>query len=94
MGQELIARERITSEGELYFWRRSEKSSTAEIDYLIVRDGEIIPIEVKIGTSGSLKSLHLLLKSYPNVTHSVCLQMRYDIARIGSISFMPLFVKL
>jgi len=94
VGQELIARERITGDGELYFWRRSEKSSTAEVDYLIVRDGEIIPVEVKSGTSGSLKSLHLLLKIYQNVTHSVCLQVRYDTSRIGGVIFMPLFVKL
>ncbi len=45
-------------EPSLYYWQRHEKGSHAEIDYLISHHGQIIPIEVKAGTAGRLKSLH------------------------------------
>lgn len=39
---------------------RAEKSGTsAEVDYLFEIDGKIIPVEVKSGTTGNLKSLHV-----------------------------------
>jgi predicted AAA+ superfamily ATPase len=47
-------------EPELYYWLREEKGS-AEIDYVIQDGSRIIPIEVKTGTAGSLKSLHFFM---------------------------------
>lgn len=41
----------------LYYWQREKKGSTAEVDYIIQHENQIIPIEVKAGTTGSLKSL-------------------------------------
>lgn len=46
----------------LYYWHREEKSSSAEIDFVISYQGKVIPVEVKAGRTGSLKSLHLFLK--------------------------------
>lgn len=45
-----------------YFWRRDQKSSQAEIDYVISHRQQIVPIEVKAGKSGTLKSMHLFLE--------------------------------
>lgn len=47
-------------EPELYYWLREEKGSS-EIDYIIQNGSRIIPIEVKTGTPGSLKSLHFFM---------------------------------
>lgn len=47
---------------ELYYWQREEKGLEAEIDYLIEYGGEIIPIEVKSGSTGTLKSLHYFMQ--------------------------------
>jgi hypothetical protein len=54
-------------EPTLFYWQREEKGSNAEIDYIIQHENKIIPIEVKSGTTGSLKSLHLFmgLKNLP-----------------------------
>lgn len=54
-------------EPSLYYWQREEKGSNAEIDYLIEYKKNIIPIEVKSGNTGSLKSLHLFMemKQFP-----------------------------
>ncbi|MEE8179527.1 MAG: DUF4143 domain-containing protein, partial [bacterium] len=62
VGQEIM----VAQNSDLYYWARKARSSTAEVDYLSVIDGKIIPIEVKSGAGGRLRSLHLLLKSYPN----------------------------
>ena len=72
VGQELLA----AGQNELCYWSREAKSSSAEVDYLIVREGEIVPIEVKSGVSGKLRSMHLLLKTYPNVSAGYVLSAR------------------
>jgi len=61
VGQEMM----ISQESDLYYWARQARSSTAEVDYLSVVDGLVIPIEVKSGSSGRLRSLHQLLGSNP-----------------------------
>ena len=43
---------------ELYYWLREGKSRNAEVDFVIVKDSEIIPIEVKSGKTGTMRSLH------------------------------------
>lgn len=48
-------------EPSLYYWVREEKGSMAEIDYLIQHKNKLVPIEVKSGSTGSLKSLHLFM---------------------------------
>lgn len=54
-------------EPHLYYWVREKKTSSAEVDYLITEQSQIVPIEVKAGSAGKLKSLHLLmaLKEFP-----------------------------
>jgi len=47
---------------ELYYWAREKKNASAEIDYVVSRGPQVIPVEVKSGKSGSLRSLHLFLK--------------------------------
>jgi uncharacterized protein len=42
----------------LYYWLREGRSANAEVDFVIGVEGKVIPVEVKAGESGSLKSLH------------------------------------
>lgn len=58
VGQLLRTIEPEYKEPHLYYWLREQKNSNAEVDYLIQHNGKIIPIEVKSGSTGSLKSLH------------------------------------
>lgn len=62
VGQELIAHAAHNEPPALYFWAREEKNSQAEIDYLTLVDGQIIPIEVKAGKTGRLKSLQIFMQ--------------------------------
>lgn len=49
---------------ELYYWISTEKFASAEVDYVIQHGIKLVPVEVKAGTTGTLKSLHrfMLLK--------------------------------
>lgn len=62
VGQELLAHSDRKTEGRLFFWAREQKSSSAEVDFVIPVGLEIIPIEVKAGNTGRLKSLKLFMK--------------------------------
>lgn len=64
VGQELLAYNDPFDEATLFYWAREQKSSMAEVDYLISMGRHIVPIEVKAGKTGSLRSLHLLMKEY------------------------------
>lgn len=55
VGQELLAYRDAFRDEKLYFWEREK--SDAEIDYVISLDHHIIPIEVKAGKYGRLRSL-------------------------------------
>jgi len=61
-GQHLLYSGHFFEEPELYYWSREKRQSAAEIDYVVSVGSEIIPIEVKAGKSGRLKSLHVFLK--------------------------------
>lgn len=61
VGQELLAHMGKEEANGLYAWKREEKSSSAEIDFLVAVDSLIVPIEVKAGAIGSLRSLKIFL---------------------------------
>jgi hypothetical protein len=65
VGQELLA-SRFNVLNQLSFWVREKKESIAEVDYLVNVDGNLIPIEVKSGATGTLKSLHLFMEQAPH----------------------------
>lgn len=46
----------------LYYWTREARNAAAEVDYLMTPGRQVVPVEIKAGTTGSLKSLHQFLK--------------------------------
>lgn len=65
IGQEILACQ-YNALSALHFWVREKKESTAEVDYLFQYDGLIIPIEIKSGKVGTLKSLHSYMDLAPH----------------------------
>ena len=55
--QELISLNTISSK-KPHFWVREKKQSSSEVDLVIQYEDKVIPIEIKSGSTGSLKSLH------------------------------------
>jgi len=64
VGQELLAYRNLREDPELFFWSRENKNSQAEVDFLTSIGTHVIPIEVKSGKTGTLKSLQLFLNEY------------------------------
>ena len=57
-GQQLrLLGERAGDLADLFYWQR-EGGRPGEIDYLVQLHGRIVPIELKAGAAGSMKSLH------------------------------------
>lgn len=46
----------------LYYWVREARNAAAEIDYVMPVGQQIVPVEIKAGTTGSLRSLHQFLQ--------------------------------
>jgi len=62
VGQELLAYADCFREEQLFFWEREKQTSSAEVDYVMSVGQEIVPIEVKAGAQGHLKSLIQFMK--------------------------------
>ena len=60
--QELISLQQQT-DTKPYFWVRQKAQSQAEVDLLFAYQRFLIPIEVKSGPTGSLKSLHQFIQA-------------------------------
>jgi uncharacterized protein len=65
VGQELLAYD-YSVLSELHFWTRDKHGSDAEVDYLYLYNGLVIPIEVKSGAGGRLRSLHQFIDAAPH----------------------------
>ncbi len=95
--EQFIAQELIAAGGsqnqKLFFWSRAKKNSNAEIDFLIVRNGKIYPLEIKNGPAGKLKSLHLFLKEHSDIKEGYVMNTG-ESGKVDKINFRPLFAKI
>ena len=74
LAEQFVAQELLAwHSSELFYWAREARGSSAEIDFLVVRDGNIYPVEVKSGAGGSLRSLHLMLGKYTHCPQGLVL---------------------
>lgn len=82
IGQHLLYSNEFFIEPELNYWVREKIQSAAEVDYVIAHGQRVIPVEVKAGKTGTLKSLQVFLQEkkidlalrfntdMPSVTHA------------------------
>lgn len=61
-GLEMIKYKSPNLRHELYYWQRNAKNSMAEVDYVSEHNMHILPIEVKAGTRGGMKSLWIFMR--------------------------------
>ena len=64
LAEQFVAQELAASFGgdEPHWWKRDAKNAQAEVDFMVALNGRALPIEVKSGAAGRLKSLHQFLK--------------------------------
>jgi predicted AAA+ superfamily ATPase len=62
VGTELVKQQNNRLPAELYYWQREKAGSNAEVDYVVQIGQDIVPVEVKSGTKGSMQSMFLFLQ--------------------------------
>lgn len=76
VGQEMLAYSSPFMESALYYWVNNKKGSIAEVDYVTGINGEVVPIEVKSGKTGSLKSIQIFLNQEKNSDYGLHFSQR------------------
>jgi predicted AAA+ superfamily ATPase len=68
VGQEILATENPADghDAHLNFWVRNKAQSTAEVDFVIQYNDLLIPVVVKSGEPGRLRSLHQFMDTAPH----------------------------
>ena len=61
VGQHLLYGGPSYEKPQLFYWNREQKSASAEVDYLIAHEDKVVPVEVKAGKTGTLKSLQVFV---------------------------------
>ncbi len=67
----------------LSFWVRQKSGTSAEIDYVIPFNGKLIPIEVKSGKTGKLKSLHIFMNK---TNHNMAVRLYAGELKIDTVA--------
>lgn len=61
-GLEMMKYRDCLKKPEMHYWQNTAKGSNAEVDYLRVRNGKVLPVEVKANTQGSMQSLWIFMR--------------------------------
>ena len=56
VGQQLLASAPMFEDPQLFYWAREARNANAEVDFVISRQQDILPVEVKAGKTGTLRS--------------------------------------
>ena len=90
VGQELVAAGNPSLPAELFYWHREARTSNAEVDYVVPLGPRLVPVEVKSGAVGAMRSLHLFLAEKPQ--HTLGLKVSRDnFSRHEKILSLPLY---
>lgn len=60
-GWEIVKNMSPRTEHDLYYWENTSDGGNSEVDYLISQNLTIVPIEIKSGVSGKMKSLRVFM---------------------------------
>lgn len=85
VGQELLAGQ-FNALSSLNFWVREKPTSAAEVDYVYPFESQLIPIEVKSGKEGALRSLHQFMEEAP---HNMAIRFyagKLDISTVSTVT--------
>ncbi len=66
LAEQCVAQALMKSNNTLQFWARDSRGSSAEVDFLVQHREKMIPVEVKSGATGRLRSLHRYIEDCPH----------------------------
>jgi len=88
-GTEMIKYSSVFEKGQIYYWHREKRGSNAEVDYLIEHQGQVVPVEVKSGSTGKMQSLNLFIEEKKSpVGIRISLE---NFSQFGKITVIPLY---
>ena len=88
-GLEFIKYHPVYEKPQLFYWHREIRGSHAEIDYLLVKNGVIYPLEVKSGTTGKMQSMKIFLEERKS-GQGIRISME-NFSKFGNIEVIPLY---
>lgn len=87
--ENFVAQELTQAKGKsLYSWM----SNTAEIEFMLEIDGKVLPIEVKSGKSGKLKSLNVFAQKYSSPYRTRFSARNFEINHEAKMHSYPLYL--
>jgi len=90
VAQELIAHSAYNKSYELYYWHREAKNSNAEVDFVLTKHQDILPVEVKAGSRGTVKSIQSFLKTHEH-SHTALKIFERPYAKLDNIIEIPFY---
>lgn len=90
IAQELLAYLPSDRSQQLYYWRREARSSQAEVDFLIEKQRDVIPIEVKSGKRARMTSAKIFFDHHPKSPYGILFSPQ-NYSRLGKILVYPLY---
>jgi predicted AAA+ superfamily ATPase len=88
-GLELLKSAPSTNPTQLYYWQREKSGSNAEVDYVVQSGADIVPVEVKAGTKGSMQSMFQFL-SEKKYTYGIRCSME-NFGAFQNVKIYPLY---
>ncbi len=90
-GCELIKYAKPNIKQELYYWENLSKNATAEVDYILSRNMQLVPLEVKAGTSGKMKSLRYFMEK-KKISYAIrCSLENFSRLEADGVDIIPLY---
>ena len=89
VGLELIKNAPPSISPVLHYWHRESRGSSAELDYVIQHANEILPIEVKAGSAGKMRSMHMFLEER-GLPRGIRMSLE-NFSTYGKIESIPLY---
>lgn len=89
VGVEMNKYSQETEKKQLYYWHREKRGSNAEVDYLIEEGTQIVPIEIKSGSTGKMQSLNLFINEKES-SKGIRISLE-NFSQYGKITVIPLY---
>ena len=74
---------------DLYYWQNLSRGAQAEVDYVLVKDMQVVPLEVKAGTTGSMKSMYQFMEE-KHLTYGIRTSLE-NFGKLKKVDIVPLY---
>lgn len=88
-GLELLKYNTPLQRHSLYYWQNLSRGATAEVDYVVVKDMKVVPLEVKAGTIGSMKSMYQFMNS-KHIEYGIRSSLE-NFGKLDKVDIVPLY---